>query len=65
MADLVTFVHLTDEDGISHGFGPGDEVPAWAVEKITNPDVWAGDAPTLKEDEAPAKPRASRTTKAK
>lgn len=64
MADLVTFVHLTDEDGVSHGFGPGDEVPAWAVEKITNPDVWAGDAPA-DEVEAPAKPRGSRTTKAK
>lgn len=64
MADLVTFVHLTDEDGVSRGFGPGDEVPAWAVEKITNPDVWAGEAPSV-EVEAPAKPRASRTTKAK
>lgn len=40
MADLNTFVHVTDEDGVSHVFGPSDSVPGWAVEKITNPDVW-------------------------
>lgn len=32
-------VHLI-EDGQLHSFLPGDEVPAWAVEKITNPDAW-------------------------
>lgn len=38
---LNTTVHVTDENGIAHVFGPDDEVPGWAEEKITNPDVWA------------------------
>jgi hypothetical protein len=41
MAKLNTFVHVHDEDGVSHAFGPDETVPDWAVERITNPDVWA------------------------
>ena len=59
MAELNTFVHVADEDGVSHVFGPSDSVPGWAVEKITNPDVWVEEP----DSDAPAKPRATRSTK--
>jgi hypothetical protein len=41
MARLAAFVHVTDDKGMSHVFGPADEVPAWAASKITNPKAWA------------------------
>lgn len=40
MATLSTNVHVTDADGVSHVFGPADEVPAWAEALITNPKAW-------------------------
>ncbi len=40
MSQLVSYVHVFDEDGRTHIFGPGDEVPAWAAEKIQNPAAW-------------------------
>ncbi|MFC9786438.1 hypothetical protein [Rhodococcus sp. NPDC127528] len=45
MARLATHVHVPDESGTYHVFGPGDDVPAWAAEVITNPAAWDGDAP--------------------
>lgn len=46
MAALTTHVAVRDDDGVTHSFGPGDEVPEWAARKITNPKVWeAGEAP--------------------
>ncbi|WP_346536952.1 hypothetical protein [Micromonospora sp. DPT] len=41
---LNTTVHVADDNGTMHVFGPGDEVPGWAEKKITNPDVWEGDS---------------------
>lgn len=41
MARLATNVHVTDERGTSHVFGPADEVPSWAESLITNPKAWA------------------------
>ncbi|MFE5828746.1 hypothetical protein ACFQ8W_00495 [Streptomyces sp. NPDC056508] len=41
MAKLATFVHVTDEKGTNHVFGPADEVPAWAESLITNPKAWS------------------------
>lgn len=41
MAKLNTYVHVHDEDGVSHAFGPDDTVPEWAEDRITNPAVWA------------------------
>lgn len=38
---LVGYVDVVGPDGGSHCFGPGDELPEWAYEKITNPSVWA------------------------
>lgn len=45
MSSLVAFVHVHDEDGLAHVFGPGDTVPEWARKKIANPSVW--DAPEV------------------
>lgn len=42
---LATHVHVNDEHGVTRVFGPDDELPAWAVEAITNPKAWAGDEP--------------------
>ena len=42
MAGLVTHVSLRDDVGNVVSFGPGDDVPAWAKAKITNPRVWEG-----------------------
>lgn len=41
MATLATNVHVMDADGVSHVFGPADEVPEWAQVLITNPKAWA------------------------
>jgi hypothetical protein len=34
MADLVSYVHVVDENDNSVAFGPGDDVPAWAVKQM-------------------------------
>lgn len=47
-------VYLQDEEGVVRGFGPGDIVPDWVAEQITNPDVWVDDdpaSPTAVEDD--------------
>lgn len=60
MATLYGYVHVTDDKGAAHVFGPADEVPTWARALITNPKAWA-EAPTSAEnrdstrDTAPAK----------
>ena len=36
-----TFVTVHDADGQAHTFAPNEEVPKWASEIITNPNVWA------------------------
>lgn len=46
MATLANTVHVTDEAGVNHVFGPADEVPTWAQALITNPKAWA-EAPAL------------------
>ncbi|CAM4323476.1 hypothetical protein NONI108955_20815 [Nocardia ninae] len=50
MPQLNTFVHVQDEDGTAHEFGPNTEVPAWAIALITNPDVW--EVPPVAEEPA-------------
>lgn len=42
MAKLNTYVHVRDEAGENHVFGPDDTVPGWARQAITNPNVWEG-----------------------
>jgi hypothetical protein len=44
MARLASYVHVQDDQGANHVFGPDDEVPGWAEKAITNPKAWA-DAP--------------------
>lgn len=40
MARLATHVHVQDDQGQNHVFGPGDDVPDWAAKAITNPNAW-------------------------
>lgn len=40
MRRLAAHVHVNDEHGKVHVFGPGDQVPDWAAAKITNPKAW-------------------------
>jgi hypothetical protein len=64
MATLNGFVHVTDETGTAHVFGPADDVPEWAQALITNPKAWAEPPTTVSRstDTAPAeaKPAAKR-----
>jgi hypothetical protein len=53
MATLATNVHVTDSAGVSHVFGPADEVPEWAQALITNPKAWL-EPPTVKRLTEPA-----------
>ncbi len=55
MATLRTNVHVTDADGVSHVFGPADEVPEWAQALITNPKAWQ-DPPAPRESTTAAPP---------
>lgn len=41
MPVLNSTVIVRDDNFVTHVFLSGDEPPSWAVEKITNPDVWA------------------------
>jgi hypothetical protein len=41
MATLNGYVHVTDDKGAAHVFGPADEVPEWAQALIINPKAWA------------------------
>ncbi|MGC0365009.1 hypothetical protein ABH922_002993 [Rhodococcus sp. 27YEA15] len=61
MARLITFVHVADESGVGHAFGPDDAVPEWAAKKITNPDVW--DSVPAVPDVAPEPKRRGRPPK--
>jgi len=45
MAQLIAYVHISDDEGVRHVFAPGDELPDWAVERITNPKAWADGVP--------------------
>jgi len=39
---LRTFVHIQDEEGRTHLFGPDSDIPQWAADKIDNPKAWSG-----------------------
>ncbi|WP_139794561.1 hypothetical protein [Prescottella equi] len=41
MSRLATHVHVPDDSGVFHVFGPADQVPGWAAGLITNPAAWA------------------------
>lgn len=42
MAELVRHVALFDPQGVLAQFAPGDDVPAWARKRLTNPALWDG-----------------------
>lgn len=50
MGALVSHVALFDEKGFLQQFGPGDEPPAWARKKLTNPKLWDS-APDVEESD--------------
>ncbi|WP_280201260.1 hypothetical protein [Nocardia cyriacigeorgica] len=37
---LAGYVHVHDSEGVSHVFGPEDDVPAELAKLITNPAAW-------------------------
>lgn len=39
---LAYHVHVLDDEGNPHVYGPDDTVPGWAAKKITNPSAWVG-----------------------
>jgi hypothetical protein len=53
MATLRATVHVTDENGRAHVFGPADEVPEWAQALITNLKAWS-EPPSVKRLTGPA-----------
>ena len=53
---LARHVHVRNESGVFHVFGPDDDVPSWAVDKISNPAAWADGAPLPSAPSAPARP---------
>ncbi|MFD5198793.1 hypothetical protein ACFWM7_01220 [Streptomyces sp. NPDC058375] len=63
MATLKTNVHVTDSAGVSHVFGPADEVPEWAQALITNPKAWQ--VPPTPRESTPAAPPAKKAAPAK
>lgn len=56
-------VYLHDENDVVRGFGPGDVIPEWVAEQITNPDVWEDDDSADGADEAPGDGAPPRTGK--
>lgn len=48
---LRTFVHVFDERGNSHAFGPDDKVPAWAAKQMGDHCWDSGDEPDAREGE--------------
>lgn len=58
MPKLRSYVHVTDDAGYTHVFGPDSDVPVWAQAKIVNPDAWA-EAPAAGPVDAPAEEPAS------
>jgi hypothetical protein len=57
MPRLRTTVHVVDLEGRTRAFGPGEDLPDWAAEQITNPDVWEGELPAHLNAEGEPQPR--------
>lgn len=47
---LRTYVHVRDEAGEPHVFGPEDDLPGWAKDAITNPKAWDDYDPSVDDD---------------
>jgi hypothetical protein len=48
---LTAYVYVTDPDGLAVGIAPGEDVPDWAAEQITRPELWA--TPELEDGDGP------------
>lgn len=57
---LVKRVVVFDARRNLHVFGPGDEVPAWARDLITNPSVWDTSTPVKDDEETGPPPKAGK-----
>lgn len=44
--NLKSVVHVHDELGVTHVFGPDSAPPKWAREAITNPNAWDSEPDT-------------------
>jgi hypothetical protein len=53
MSRLVSRVHVPDENGLWHGFGPEDEVPEWAARQMGAHCFEDGDHPYAAAAESP------------
>jgi hypothetical protein len=62
MAGLKGYVHVRDERGENHVFGPADDVPDWAAKLITNAKAWEDEPATS--DPATAEKSAPKDKKA-
>lgn len=52
MARLVSYVHVFDDEGEPHAFGPDDDVPEWAAAKM-GPHCFETDADAVEGVEPP------------
>lgn len=50
---LAGYVHVHDSEGVSHVFGPDDDVPAELAKLITNPAAWQAE-PAEQDDDEPS-----------
>jgi hypothetical protein len=60
-AKLATTVHLTDDRGVAHTFGPDSDLPDWAEAHLA--EAWPADREDLWE-KAPSKASAKAAEKA-
>ena len=51
---LIAHVHVADEAGVSHAFAPGDKLPKWAEERVTNPAAFESASGKTATDETTA-----------
>ncbi|MBF4578954.1 hypothetical protein [Frigoribacterium sp. VKM Ac-2530] len=63
MAKLRATVVVRDDKFITHVFVPGQDVPKWAVDKITTPGVWAEEPKEPKAPKEPAEPKEPKAPK--
>lgn len=57
-AKLVSYVHVFDDEGNAHAFGPDDDVPEWAARKM-GAHVFEGGEHPHPEDDGKGAPRAA------
>lgn len=61
MGALNTTVHVLADDGSYAVFGPGDDVPAWALDRIGEHCFEDGEKPSAKRAPSPSKDDADKS----